>query len=133
MLEAVCGREQIRVFPVRPEKLSPQRGETLSGGIDSDVLLNSRVLPLPLALDRRLGGVAVGLSTDTPVEKELVALRFLLADFKMSYRSCGSPAPAFVTLAAGEVDAWFGFGFRRWEVIAAIPMLERLGGVATID
>lgn len=112
---------------------APARGETLSGGIDSDVLLNGRVLPLLPALDRRRGVIAVGFSTDTPVEKELAALRFILAELKMSYRHCGSTAAAFVLLAAGEVDACLGFGVRSWDVMAAIPMLQRLGGVTTID
>jgi myo-inositol-1(or 4)-monophosphatase len=112
---------------------APARAETLSGGIDADVYLNGRrLLPLP-PLDRSRGVIAVGFSTDTPVEKELAALRFILAELKMSYRHCGSTAAAFVLLAAGEVDACLGFGVRSWDVMAAIPMLERLGGVATID
>jgi myo-inositol-1(or 4)-monophosphatase len=112
---------------------APARGETLSGGINSEVRLNGRGLPPLAPLDRRRGVIAVGFSTDTPVEKELAALGFIRTELTMSYRHCGSTAAAFVMLAAGEVDACLGFGVRSWDVMAAMPMLEQLGGVSTID
>lgn len=112
---------------------APARAETLSGGGDFDVLLNGKPLsPLPI-LDRKRGVIAVGFSTDTPVDKELAALRFILAELKMSYRHCGSTAAAFMMLAAGEVDGCLGFGVRSWDVMAGVPMIESLGGVSTID
>ncbi|MCX5581762.1 inositol monophosphatase family protein [Kaistia terrae] len=112
---------------------APARRETLSGGRDAEVLLNGKVVPPLPALDSRRGVIAVGFSTDTPVEKELAAIRFILEDMKMSYRHCGSTTAAFLMLAAGQVDACLGFGVRSWDVMAALPMIERLGGVSTID
>jgi myo-inositol-1(or 4)-monophosphatase len=123
----VDGRPQFGVIH------APARGETLSGGLDCDVLLNGRILPVLPALDRNHPASAVGFSTDTPVERELAALGFIRRDLEMSYRHCGSTAAAFVMLAAGEVDACLGFGVRSWDVMGAIPILERLGGVSTID
>jgi len=112
---------------------APSRGETLSGGIDWEPQRNGRRLsPLP-SLDRKRGVIAVGFSTDTPVERELAALRFIRAELQMSYRHGGSTAAAFIQLAAGEVDACLGFGVRSWDVMGALPILARLGGVSTID
>lgn len=112
---------------------APMRGETVSGGRDFAVLRNGVELPPLPAVDRRRGVVAVGFSTDTPVERELAALRFILAELKMTYRHCGSTAAAFLMLAASQVDASLGFGVRSWDVMGGLPAVERLGGVSTID
>lgn len=112
---------------------APARGEMLSGGRDVEVLFNGEALrPLP-RLDRRRGVIAVGFSTDTPLDKELAAIRGIVGDLKMTYRHCGSTTAAFLMLAAGQVDACLGFGVRSWDVMAALPVIERLGGVSTID
>lgn len=112
---------------------APIRGETVSGGRDFAVLRNGvKLRPLP-ALDRRRGVIAVGFSTDTPVERELAALRFILTELKMTYRHCGSTVAAFLRLAAGEVDGCLGFGVRSWDVMAGVPIIERLGAVSTIN
>lgn len=112
---------------------APARGQTLAGGPGHAVTLNGRVLaPLP-PLDRRRGVIAVGFSTDTPVEKELAALRFILEEMKFTYRHCGSTTAAFVMLAEGQVDACLGFGVRSWDVMAGLPVVVALGGEATID
>jgi myo-inositol-1(or 4)-monophosphatase len=112
---------------------APARGETLSGGPGHAVLLNGRELPPLPALDRRRGVIAVGFSTDTPVEKELAALRFILDDMKFTYRHCGSTTAAFLMLAEGQVDACLGFGVRSWDVMAGLPVVAALGGRASID
>lgn len=112
---------------------APMRGETLSGGRDFAVLRNGVELPPLPVVDRRRGVVAVGFSADTPVERELAALRFILTDLKMTYRHCGSTAAAFLMLAAGQVDASLGFGVCSWDVLGGLPAVERLGGVSTID
>ncbi|BCP55735.1 arabinose phosphate phosphatase [Kaistia sp. 32K] len=112
---------------------APARQETLSGGRGVDVLLNGEIVPPLPALDRKRGVIAVGFSTDTPVDKELAALRYILDDLKMTYRHCGSTTAAFLMLAAGQVDACLGFGVRSWDVMAALPVVEQLGGVSTID
>ncbi|WEK50550.1 MAG: inositol monophosphatase [Candidatus Kaistia colombiensis] len=112
---------------------APARAEMLSGGIEWEPQLNGKVLqPLP-TFDRKRGVIAVGFSTDTPVERELEALRFIRSDLRMSYRHNGSTAAAFIQLATGEVDACLGFGVRSWDVMGALPILARLGGVSTID
>ena len=111
----------------------PIRGETVSGGRDLEVLLNGVKLPPLPPLDRRRGVVAVGFSADTPVERELAALRFIRSELDMTYRHCGSTAAAFLMLAAGQVDASLGFGVCSWDVMGGLPVVERLGGVATID
>lgn len=112
---------------------APMRGETVSGGRDFAVLLNGAELPPLPPVDRRRGVVAVGFSADTPVERELAALRFIRSELKMTYRYCGSTAAAFLMLAAGQVDASLGFGVRSWDVMGGLPAVERLGGVSTID
>jgi len=112
---------------------APIRGETLSGGIDWEPQRNGRHLPPLPSLDRKRGVIAVGFSTDTPVERELAALRFILTELKMTYRHCGSTAAAFLMLAAGQVDGCLGFGVRSWDVMAGVPVISRLGGVSTID
>jgi len=112
---------------------APMRGETVSGGRDFAVLRNGVELPPLPAVDRRRGVVAVGFAADTPVERELAALRFILTELKMTYRHCGSTAAAFLMLAAGQVDASLGFGVCSWDVMGGLPAVERLGGVATID
>ena len=112
---------------------APARNETLSGGRGFDVLMNGDVVPPLPPLDRRRGVIAIGFSTDTPVDKELAAIRFILEELKMTYRHCGSTTAAFLMLAAGQVDACLGFGVRSWDVMAALPIIERLGGVSTID
>jgi myo-inositol-1(or 4)-monophosphatase len=112
---------------------APARGETLVGGSAGPVTLNGRELsPLP-ALDRRRGVIAVGFSTDTPVAKELAALRFILEEMKFTYRHCGSTTAAFLMLAEGQVDACLGFGVRSWDVMAGLPIVAGLGGASTID
>jgi len=112
---------------------APARGETLSGGRDVEVLLNGQPLPPLPRLDRSRGVIAVGFSTDTPLDKELAAIRGIVGDLKMTYRHCGSTTAAFLMLAAGQVDACLGFGVRSWDVMAALPVIERLGGVSTIE
>lgn len=112
---------------------APARTETLSGGIAFEPQFNGKRLPPLPPLDRKRGVVAVGFSTDTPVEEELEALRFIRAALKMSYRHNGSTAAAFLQLATGEVDGCLGFGVRSWDVMGALPILARLGGVSTID
>lgn len=112
---------------------APVRAETLSGGIAFEPQLNGKRLPPLPPLDRKRGVIAVGFSTDTPIERELEALRFIRGNLQMSYRHNGSTAAAFVQLATGEVDACLGFGVRSWDVMGALPILARLGGVSTID
>ena len=112
---------------------APARGETISGGVGFEPQLNGkRLQPLPTLAWKR-GVIAVGFSTDTPVERELDALRFIRSDLQISYRHNGSTAVAFVQLATGEVDACLGFGVRSWDVMGALPILTRQGAVSTID
>ncbi|ODT32497.1 MAG: hypothetical protein ABS35_01565 [Kaistia sp. SCN 65-12] len=112
---------------------APARGETLVGGPGGIVTMNGRPLPPLPPLDRRRGAIAVGFSTDTPVAKELAALRFILEEMKFTYRHCGSTTAAFLMLAEGQVDACLGFGVRSWDVMAGLPIVAGLDGASTID
>lgn len=121
------GRPRLGVLNV------PARGWTLAGELEVDPVLNGTPLPAlaPFAADR--ASVSVGFHPAIASQRRLDVLGALMSDPEVSFRCCGSAVISLISVLRGEVDAYLGLGESSWDVMAALPMLERLGAACTID
>lgn len=112
---------------------APARGQILIGGAEVDTTLNGTPMPQRKGLDRDRAACGVGFHPVIPVAQRLETLRFVMEDAGMTFRCCGSATIALIDVARGEVDGYIGTGESSWDLMAALPMLERIGIQSTVD
>lgn len=112
---------------------APVIGQLLAGGRDVWPSINGRALPERPRFDDRRGSVGIGFPPSLPADDWTAVLRFLVADARMSFRSCGSAAVALLEVARGEVDGYVALDERSWDVLGALAPLAALGAATTID
>jgi myo-inositol-1(or 4)-monophosphatase len=112
---------------------APVRAQTLVGGDGFPATLNGRLMAPRAGLDANRAACGVGFHPVIPVEQRLQTLRFVLEDARMSFRCCGSATMSLVEVALGQVDGYLGMGESTWDLMAALPILEQIGIVSTVD
>ena len=112
---------------------APARAWTLVGGIDHPPHFNGVAVPAlaPFASER--ASVGVGFHPTIPARARLNVLGALVADFEISIRCCGSATISLLEVIRGQTDAYIGMGESTWDVMAALPILERLGAASTLE
>lgn len=122
-----AGRPQLGVIH------APARSQTLVGGLNHDPTLNGEALaPLSDFVPER-AAAAIGIHPSIPVDTRLAMMRAVMEDARMSFRCCGSATISLMEVVRGEVDGYLGLGESTWDVMAALPILERLGAATTVD
>lgn len=112
---------------------APVRDQTLVGGGGVPARLNGALMAARAGLDGNRAACGVGFHPVIPVERRLETLRFVLEDARMSFRCCGSATISLIEVALGQVDGYLGMGESTWDLMAAIPILEQIGIVSTVD
>lgn len=112
---------------------APVRNLMLMGGLSVEPLLNGKSLkPLP-ALDMSRASTGLSVHPSVSTADRLEVIRFISDDLRISFRFCGSATISLVELAMGETDGYLSVGDSSWDVMAALPILARLGASHTID
>ncbi|AGI66492.1 putative inositol monophosphatase [Octadecabacter antarcticus 307] len=112
---------------------APVRAQTLVGGRGLPSTLNGKPMAPRAGLDVNRAACGVGFHPDIPVERRLQTLRFVLEDARMSFRCCGSATISLIEVALGQVDGYLGMGESTWDLMAALPILEQIGIVSTVN
>jgi myo-inositol-1(or 4)-monophosphatase len=112
---------------------APVRAQTLVGGDGVPATLNGVPMAQRAGLDANRAACGVGFHPVIPVERRLQTLRFVLEDARMSFRCCGSATISLIEVALGQVDGYLGMGESTWDLMAALPILEQIGIVSTVD
>jgi myo-inositol-1(or 4)-monophosphatase len=112
---------------------APVRKQTLIGGDGLPATLNGAMIAARAGLDANRAACGVGFHPVIPVERRLQTLQFVLDDARMSFRCCGSATISLIEVALGQVDGYLGMGESTWDLMAAIPILEQIGILSTVD
>lgn len=112
---------------------APARDLTLVGGRTFATQINGRpIKPLPtLDMSRAATGLSFHPSVSTADRLEVI--RFISDDLGISFRIGGAATISLVEVATGETDGYVSVGDSTWDVMAALPILARLGVSSTID
>ncbi len=112
---------------------APVRNLLLTGGGTIEARLNREPLaPLP-AFNMSCGSTGIGLHPSTATKDRLEVVRFISDDLRINFRCCGSSAISIVEVATGETDGYVALGDSTWDVMAGLPILEKLGRSDTIE
>lgn len=112
---------------------APVRNLTIVGGMTVPVRLNGRpVKPLP-AFDMSRASTSFSFHPTVSTADRLEAIRFISDDLGISFRLCGAATISLVEVMLGETDGYLSIGDSTWDVMAALPILARLGVSSTID
>ncbi|AEI94597.1 MULTISPECIES: inositol monophosphatase family protein [Roseobacter] len=112
---------------------APVRDQTLVGGDGVPATLNGVPMAARAGLDENRAACGVGFHPVIPVAQRLHTLQFVLEDARMSFRCCGSATISLIEVALGQVDGYLGTGESTWDLMAALPILEQIGIVSTVD
>lgn len=112
---------------------APVRNQTLMGGDGLAATLNGAPMAARSGLDPNRAACGVGFHPVIPVARRLQTLQFVLDDGRMSFRCCGSATISLIEVALGQVDGYLGMGESTWDLMAALPILEQIGIVSTVD
>ena len=106
---------------------------TVAGGAGLGVTVNGvAAKPLRSADPSRLV-LGIGLHPTISVKAKLTVLRFATEDLGASPRFCGSSTQSFLNILKGETDGYLALGDATWDVAAALPILQELGAINTVD
>jgi myo-inositol-1(or 4)-monophosphatase len=112
---------------------APVRDRTYVGGNGISPTVNGEAIAPRQGLDRSRSATNVGFHPIVPVGTRLEALRFVLEDARMVFRSCGSCTISLMEVAEGVVDGYIGMGESSWDLMAALAILQPLGVTSTVD
>lgn len=112
---------------------APVRDRTYVGGNGVEPTVNGKPIAPCRGLDRTRSAINVGFHPIIPVGLRLDALRFVLEEARMVFRSCGSCTVSLMEVAEGVVDGYIGMGESSWDLMAALAILKPLGVTSTVD
>lgn len=112
---------------------APVRDLTIMGGMTVPARLNGRpIKPLP-AFDMSRASTGFSFHPTVSTADRLEAIRFISDDLGISFRLCGAATISLIEVMLGETDGYLSIGDSTWDVMAALPILARLGVSSTID
>lgn len=112
---------------------APARDLTLVGGNTVSARLNGKpIKPLPV-LDMSRASTGFSFHPSVPTADRLEVIRFISDELAISFRFTGSATMSLIEVAMGETDGYLSVGDSTWDVMAALPILGRLGVSHTID
>ncbi|MEK1903719.1 MAG: inositol monophosphatase family protein [Rhizobium sp.] len=112
---------------------APVRDLTILGGTRVPARLNGRpIKPLP-AFDMSRASTGFSFHPTVSTADRLEAIRFISDDLGISFRLCGAATISLIEVMLGETDGYLSIGDSTWDVMAALPILARLGVSSTID
>ena len=112
---------------------APVRDLTIMGGTTVPARLNGRpIKPLP-AFDMSRASTGFSFHPTVSTADRLEAIRFISDDLGISFRLCGAATISLIEVMLGETDGYLSIGDSTWDVMAALPILARLGFSNTID
>ncbi|MGM4914430.1 inositol monophosphatase family protein [Rhizobium sp. 768_B6_N1_8] len=112
---------------------APVRDLTIMGGTTVPARLNGRpIKPLP-TFDMSRASTGFSFHPTVSTADRLEAIRFISDDLGISFRLCGAATISLIEVMLGETDGYLSIGDSTWDVMAALPILARLGVSSTID
>ena len=112
---------------------APLRKQLFKGGRGVPATLNGDSLPPLRPIDPACAVTGVGFHPSIPVERRLHVLKFIMGDAAMVFFHNGSATISMLEMALGQADGYIGLGEMSWDVMGALPILERLGARTTLD
>ncbi len=106
----------------------PLRDEMFTGAAGQPTQLNGVDLPLLAERELRLSLASMGWAWNSSGSTNLIHAVQVLARNCLTIRALGSAALSMAYLAAGRVGLYMNLGLKPWDVGAAVPMIEGVGG-----
>lgn len=112
---------------------APVRDLMLMGGIEGGSVLNGQPITALPPLDLSRASIGIGIHPSVATGDQLELIRFIADELRVSFRCCGSATLSLIQVAMGEIDGYVSLGDSTWDVMAALPILNSLGVVDTIE
>ena len=112
---------------------APVRDQLFRGGLQERATMNGTALRAPVPFDTSRSQIGLSLHPAVSVTRRLTVVRHIIDTLKLDFRSCGSAALTLMDLAQGYLDGFYGDGIATWDVMAALPIVNSLGLVDTLN
>ena len=112
---------------------APVRDQLFRGGLQERGTMNGTALGAPVPFDTSRSQIGLSLHPAVSVTRRLTVVRHIIDTLKLDFRSCGSAALTLMDLAQGYLDGFYGDGIATWDVMAALPIVNSLGLVDTLN
>lgn len=119
--------------PVFGVIFAPVRGLMVVGGKEMEAQINGEPLSQIRAFAPAQASVGLSFHPSIATAARMEAFRFIFDALDATFRFNGAATISLLTVALGETDGYLSLGDSTWDVMAALPILESLGAVHTID
>jgi myo-inositol-1(or 4)-monophosphatase len=111
----------------------PAQGKLVVGGLGVHPRLNGREIAPLAPVNPSLGVVALGFGPAEADSRRAELVTFVSREAGMVFRNSGCGSASLLSVALGHVDGYISLGESSWDVVAALAIIEQLGGESTVD